>query len=370
MPPSPAVPPSMSSCSASLSDEQALQAPAVPAHHLDDSVSPGVGSLDSGDVSQASPSAGSSVDIDDSSRGSSSLTPFDFRGYFSSAPTPKLRPVTAAESGIIVPVSSDEVVAEATAGWDSLLACLESCPPDNRDRALAAGKLIGNHEAVLRDLTNPSPISQIQLVRVPAASSIYADQALREVARRLIGRGARRCKREYLEQNSQQQLQAWSLTATYLSGRIHCHERECSHRAPDMSPAAAEFFRAELQRLWWMANNIFADAAHAGSFGRGMTSSTAHSASWLPPLVTPPQPQVRIPPPQPSAQSSDHMIVVAPSPQQQQHATQSAPSPLASHVSHQACQGVDVGVQQEGSRQEATGSSSGSGTLIFGTLYE
>jgi len=62
----------------------------------------------------------------------------------------------------------------------------------------AAYKLILNHEAVLRDICNPSPmqnvigveLTQKDLKRVPAQYAQHVDQFLRELTRRLMGRVA------------------------------------------------------------------------------------------------------------------------------------------------------------------------------------
>ena len=52
-------------------------------------------------------------------------------------------------------------------------------------REEAARKLITNHEAVVRDVTNPSPKTQPQLTRVSTSAAPYVDQMLREVLRPL-----------------------------------------------------------------------------------------------------------------------------------------------------------------------------------------
>ena len=51
----------------------------------------------------------------------------------------------------------------------------------------AARKLIMSHEAVARDVTNQAPMTQKELKRVAAEHKDHVDQALRELARRLIG---------------------------------------------------------------------------------------------------------------------------------------------------------------------------------------
>ena len=47
----------------------------------------------------------------------------------------------------------------------------------------AARKLITNHAAVVRDVTNPAPKTQPQLTRLSEAAAPYVDQMLREVPR-------------------------------------------------------------------------------------------------------------------------------------------------------------------------------------------
>ena len=50
-------------------------------------------------------------------------------------------------------------------------------------REEAARKLITNHVAVVRDVTNPAPKTQPQLTRLSEAAAPYVDQMLREVPR-------------------------------------------------------------------------------------------------------------------------------------------------------------------------------------------
>lgn len=124
------------------------------------------------------------------------------------------------------------------------------------DREAVARKLIQNHEAVLRDVCNAAPTTQLQLVRVPSSSAEYADQALREVARRLVGKGAKTCPREYLEVSLPEQVKAWQATATYLSARIQSNEMERPGRQPDMTQGSADQFRTALQEIWWTAYEL------------------------------------------------------------------------------------------------------------------
>ena len=62
-------------------------------------------------------------------------------------------------------------------------------------RVEAASRMIMKHEAVLRDICNPSttqnvvgaPLTQVELTRVPAHNASQVDQMMREVCRRLLG---------------------------------------------------------------------------------------------------------------------------------------------------------------------------------------
>ena len=128
----------------------------------------------------------------------------------------------------------------------------------NDARQEAAQKLIRNHEMVLRDLTSPlRPRSQPELVRVPMIDAQFADQALREVARRLLGRREGSVVvEERPEPSTAGHADAWILTAEYLSARIQVTSVECPSRAPDMSEAAADALRAVLHEVGDVAREL------------------------------------------------------------------------------------------------------------------
>jgi len=132
-------------------------------------------------------------------------------------------------------------------------------------RAEAARKLVENHAAVLADMTSSTPSPTQPLVaRVPEAVAGYAEQALREVCRRLIvgsaaggGGGSERGSsvRGYpLEELSsshpsyQAQQDTWGKVAVYLDSRIQV-EAHPSGRSPDMSEAAASAMRQVLRDM-------------------------------------------------------------------------------------------------------------------------
>ncbi|KAL3930088.1 MAG: hypothetical protein SGPRY_001685 [Prymnesium sp.] len=125
-------------------------------------------------------------------------------------------------------------------------------------RREAAGKLISNHEEVLRDVINPAPmrnifglpLTQLGLQRVESSLAAYVDQALREVARRLLGEQPGSSGLETrLDAANSAQISAWVGTAKYLEGRIQCTPEEKPGRAPDMSPAAGAAMRAVLREM-------------------------------------------------------------------------------------------------------------------------
>lgn len=140
----------------------------------------------------------------------------------------------------------------------------------------AARKLIKNHVAVLKDITNPSPSTQRELTRVPRADGEDVDRFLLELARRLLGsrahglpeaRAADLLLKAPLDVANRKQCDTYSASARYLSRRIQSQpeQKKGSHathearfdpqccyagraplvgRVPDMSEAAAEAFKA------------------------------------------------------------------------------------------------------------------------------
>ena len=130
--------------------------------------------------------------------------------------------------------------------WGRLRRLLSgSGPADVREEA--AKKLIMNHEAVLRDITNPLPRSQLELKRLPWTAATHIDRALHEVASRLLGCNTHRTP------SSERQAAVWAATAQFLSKRLQAttedaqrNPPEMRERKPDMSVGAAEAMRTVL----------------------------------------------------------------------------------------------------------------------------
>jgi hypothetical protein len=111
----------------------------------------------------------------------------------------------------------------------------------------AAEKLMSNHAAVLRDLTNPSPKSQIELARQSIGLSDLVDRALAEVVRRLGGARS--------EPANTTEAAVWAATARLLSARLQSTRDDMQYhphfknRAPDMSVAAVAAMRKVLEEM-------------------------------------------------------------------------------------------------------------------------
>ena len=120
-------------------------------------------------------------------------------------------------------------------------------------REEAARKLISNHHRVLADITNAFPLTQYDLERLPVAARHYADQALRETARRLVGFRVIDEADDGLPTSAQPstpaQAAAWKGACAYLDGRIQAAREECPGRSPDMSEGAAAAMRSVLREV-------------------------------------------------------------------------------------------------------------------------
>ena len=176
-------------------------------------------------------------------------------------------------------------LAAATPQWAMLHTLLESSGTFNSTQAdgvaaahehaareEAARRLIANHENVLKDVTNPSPtlniigvpLTQLELQRVDIGLAMYADQALREVARRLLGRrpGSHQLE-ERLDPSNQAQAATWWRTADYLTKRIQSNPDEKPGRSPDMSSDQAAMMRDVLKQVLEMAQGGYSQAMGA-----------------------------------------------------------------------------------------------------------
>jgi len=123
-------------------------------------------------------------------------------------------------------------------------------------RGEAAYNLIVNHEAVLRDLVNPStthniignPLTQTDLKRVPTEHAKLADAFLREVARRLIGR------KDGVDALAEPPHKVWAACAMYVITRVHTSKEEVEgtsarDRGKDMSARPGMAFKAVMGEL-------------------------------------------------------------------------------------------------------------------------
>tara|TARA_B100000524_G_scaffold2922_1_gene1797 strand:- start:278 stop:1012 length:735 start_codon:yes stop_codon:yes gene_type:complete len=111
-----------------------------------------------------------------------------------------------------------------------------------RAREEAARRLIGNHDMVLRDLTDQEPVTQTELQRLPAEELNVADGAIFEACRRLLGLGIE----ESVVAASAEEKATWAATADLLNARIQStfqQRIQCGGRKPDMSPEAADALR-------------------------------------------------------------------------------------------------------------------------------
>jgi hypothetical protein len=129
---------------------------------------------------------------------------------------------------------------------DVLLRNNKQSAPVDAAAVEAARKLVTNHVMVLRDVTNSMPRTQLELVRVARVDAPFADAALREVSRLLLG-----CPGELAPSRpaSADEAAAWSATVAYMLRRMQASQMECPGRDPDMSEGASAALRAALLRV-------------------------------------------------------------------------------------------------------------------------
>jgi len=161
-----------------------------------------------------------------------------------------------AEGLIVDPVIA--TLEESASAWDKHAECLlrnRQGAASDAAREEAARKLVSNHAMVLRDVTNSMPRSQLHLERVAMIDAPFADQALRETSRRLLG-----CPDDMPAERPEtpEQAQAWARTAAYLLNRLQGTRMECPGRDPDMSEAAAAAMREALAEVESLARAAMA----------------------------------------------------------------------------------------------------------------
>ena len=154
-----------------------------------------------------------------------------------------------------------------------------------------ARKLIMNHVAILGDLTNPEPLTQLDLERVHPSLAEHVDDALREVTRRLLLKddqeeeeedgaaagaaagataGAARSRGQGADAHMEQRrtvaapaplataptlpcagvaARAWRVAMACFVARLQCSEREEAGRTPDMSIGASMALREVVKEI-------------------------------------------------------------------------------------------------------------------------
>jgi len=120
--------------------------------------------------------------------------------------------------------------------------------PEAREEVIRL--LIAHHQKVLNDVLSTDPLTQHELERVPGIYASFADMALRESCRRLLGH-----KMGVAELNvcaypaTPVQAAVWLGVYMYFDQRIQCTPEEKPGRKPDMSVAAAGAWRAVLSEI-------------------------------------------------------------------------------------------------------------------------
>ena len=131
-------------------------------------------------------------------------------------------------------------------------------------RSAGALKLIRNHEAVIRDVCNPSatdnvigkPLTQKNLKRVPVDMVMYVEEAMRLTAIKLLGVPKEAVGQAYpVLTGDKQQAQVWAATVLFVMARLQGGD-EKPGRTPDMAGDAALAFRTALMEVGREANGM------------------------------------------------------------------------------------------------------------------
>jgi hypothetical protein len=199
--------------------------------------------------------------------------------------------------------SLDEVIESHSRKWDMLKMVSDNCADHTvaefaagcyprEARVEAAKKLIGNHLAVLKDITNPSPSTQKDLTRVPRSEGKYVDMFLLEVARRLLGKRPHVADAGVLDKFIEQQLDtsnekmrlAWAGATQYLNGRTQLTAEQKKGRNPDMGLEAARAFLSvcneigEPEQKWFALRGMINGDSNAPTTAYGTAAEQSKEA--------------------------------------------------------------------------------------------
>jgi len=125
--------------------------------------------------------------------------------------------------------------------WEKFEKVCEGLSPS--PKVEAARKLISNYQRCVTDATSQSPISQHGLRRVSPANAEYVEQAMREVARQLLGLPSAE------KPANAESAQVRQTLAAYYEQRTQATDQQCPGRAADMSQEAAAAFVAAVKAV-------------------------------------------------------------------------------------------------------------------------
>ena len=157
-----------------------------------------------------------------------------------------------------------------------------------KHRHEAALKIILGRYKLLVDITNPSPVTQLDLTRVPRAHAVYVDRYLFEVARRCLGRRLhvpeaqllyslleRRLPLDRSTPEGTLQLSTWRAAGSYLEMRIQSTKEQKPGREPDLRPQVAAVMHDVLRE-------VGAGQEVSGGLGPGNLLADARRQQLLP----------------------------------------------------------------------------------------